>query len=91
MLQDEVFEILTGTMGYTLEGEELATTTGVSIPVGKRHTFWSADSSTELHYKVSLLYVYLNRSQRHNVLYSATGEFICCSVGIADASVCGCR
>ena len=54
MLQDEVVEILTGTMGYILEGEELATTTRVSIPVGKCHTIWNADPSTELHYKVSL-------------------------------------
>ena len=54
MLQDEVLEILSGTMGLLLEGEESVTTTMVSIPVGKRHTFWSADSSTELHYKVNL-------------------------------------
>ena len=54
--QDEVVEILNGTIGYTLEGDELATTTRVSIPVGKRHTIWNADPSTELHYKVSPLF-----------------------------------
>ena len=57
LLQDEVMEIISGTMGYTLEGEELATTTMVSLPVGKRHTIWNADPSTELRYKVSHLII----------------------------------
>ena len=55
ILQDEVMEILSGTMGVVIEGEELATTTIVRLPVGKRHTIWNADPSTELHYKVGHL------------------------------------
>ena len=45
MMQDEVFTVLEGTMGYIVEGVEGVTTTGVTMPVGKSHTFWNADPS----------------------------------------------
>ncbi len=51
--EDEVFTVLSGTMGYILEGKEGTTSKGVSIPMGKEHTFWNADPKTDLTCKVN--------------------------------------
>ena len=47
-LQEEVFTVLNGTMGYIADGVEGSTTKGVAVPVGKSHTFWNADPDTAL-------------------------------------------
>ncbi|KAK9899540.1 hypothetical protein P389DRAFT_207207 [Cystobasidium minutum MCA 4210] len=48
--QSEYFEVLSGTLGLTLNGEPVTLTKEggrVSIPPGARHTFWVHESSTE--------------------------------------------
>ena len=52
LLQDEIFTVLEGKMGYSLDGKEGVTTKGVTVPVGRHHTFWNADPKTILTVKV---------------------------------------
>ena len=67
MLQDEVFTVLEGTMGYVIEGVEGQKTKGATctMPVGKSHTFWNADPNAILTVKVIPLHQVQSEQQQN--------------------------
>ena len=62
LFQDEVFQVLSGRMGFVLGGEESIQSKGetVLVPVKVEHTFWNADPDKELHITVTLKPQYRN-------------------------------
>lgn len=56
-MQDEVFEILEGSMGYVFNGKEglLKAGENATLPAGEPHTFWNAEPEKTLKQKVDIV------------------------------------